>query len=193
MYNSSIKGQGRKMQFKEKLEIPHKVFFNDMSKNYMCEEFRSCDVIYSEISWIYGYKGFNEKANNEPSTYNDYVENINKLIVELNKPAFIICGKNVSDKFPSAKMFPIKINSAGTNMDSCTLYVCNYDYYDEGKEDTQKLTDFLAEHFNKCLDFSCGYGEHLLKFKDFIGCDIDRNCLTYLSILVQEKEKNENK
>lgn len=55
--------------------------------------------------------------------------------------------------------------------------------------DTKTLLNFLSKKYSCCLDFSCGYGEHLLQFKDFVACDIDRDCLTYLSILYQEKEK----
>ena len=107
MYNSSLKGHGGTSAFKNCIEIPHKIFFNDMSKSYMRDEFKTCDVIYSEIAWPYGYKGFNEKAGNVPGAYSDYVDNINLAIEELDVPAFIVCGKNVKRHFPKARMYPI--------------------------------------------------------------------------------------
>ena len=186
MYNSSLKGKGKDKKFSSTMEIPHKIFFNDMSKNYMREEFRSCDCIYSEVAWIYGYKGFNEKAGNEPNKYMDYIDNIARLVDELKVPAFIICGKNVKSHFTGAKMAPIVITTSGENIKGCTLYYWNYDL-EKVFDGTHELTDFLAQRFNKCLDFSCGYGEHLLKFKDFIACDINSDCLTYLSVIYSEQ------
>lgn len=188
MYNSSIKKQGQEKHFSSHLEIPGKIFFNDMSKVSFREEFLSCDVLFSEIAWPYGYKGFNEKAGNEPGAYSDYLDNINALIGKLNIPAFIVCGKNVKAHFKGAKMQDIAITTAGTSMPGCTLYIWNYDTEIKVK-DTNTLTLYLAERFDKCLDISCGYGEHLFRFKDFIGCDINRDCLTYLSILWEERGK----
>lgn len=189
MYNSSIKGQGQKAVFSRHIEIPNKIFYNDMSKNFYVNCFSECDVIFSEIAWVYGYPKFNENAGNKPNSYRDYMQNINKLIHKLNIPAFIVCGRNAKTFFKDAQMFKTGINNSGTDMQDCVLYVWNFHYEDQGKHGTKQLVDFLSEKYKKCLDFSCGYGEHLMKFKDFIGCDIDRNCLTYLSILYQERNK----
>lgn len=188
MYNSSIKGQGKKMSFDTQIEIPGKVFFNDISKNYICNEFKACDCIYSGIAWQYGYKLFNQNANNIPNEFSDCCRNINKLIEEMNVPAFITGGKGHKKYFPKAKMYSIDLNNCGANMPNCILFVWNYDY-DPSIRSTTELIGRLSKEFQKPLDFSCGYGEHLLKFKDFIGCDIDRNCLTYLSILTQERDR----
>ena len=189
MYNSSIKGQSTDKKFDRHIEIAGKVFFNDMSKNYMCEAFKTCDVVFSEISWAYGYSRFNSKAGNEPNSYNDYLTNINRMIEELEVPAFIICGKPAAKHFPFAKAYPITINTSGTSMSGCQVYVWNFDYDSLGITSTDELTSYLAEHYEKCLDPSCGYGEHLLKFRDFVGCDINRDSLTYLSILTDARGK----
>lgn len=189
MYNSSIKGQLRRIHFSsEIIEVPHKVFFNDMSKTYMRKEFMDCDVVFSEIAWQYGYSIFNDRANNVPCDYASYMNNIHNLILELGVPAFIVCGKSAARYFVDAKAYPISIKTAEANMSGCQLWVWNYDYQQQFK-DTKELITFLSGRFNKCLDFSCGYGTHLLKFNDFVACDIDRDCLTYLSILVQERER----
>jgi len=189
MYNSSIKGQTKGLNFSEHIEIPHKIFFNDMSKNYMCDEFHSCDVIFSEISWPYGYQKLNDSAKNVPDDYGKYISNINRMIEELNKPAFIVCGKCVERRFPMVRgRFPITINSSSANMDGCVLYVWNYEYEEYmGMRNTRTLTDYLAKNFKRCLDPLCGYGEHLLKFNDFVACDINRDCLTYLSVIYEQK------
>lgn len=187
MYNSSIKGQGRTMRFKSHTFIPDKVFFNDMSKNYMCECFKTCDVVYSGIAWQYGYKIFNDNAGNIPNEYSEYCKNINKLIEELGVPAFITGGKSHAKFFPNAKMFNIDLNNSDSNMPNCKLFVWNYDHYDTSIKTTTQLIERLSKEFNKVLDFSCGYGEHLLKFRDFVGCDIDKNCLTYLSLAAKTR------
>ena len=189
MYNSSIKGQSKLMRFRMKEDIPHEVFFNDMSKTYMREEFKSCDCVFSEIAWSYGYGIFNERAGNSPNDYSEYMRNIQKLILELNVPSFVVCGKPASKFFDKAESFPITIDTSETNMPNCRLYVWNFDYTQLFQR-TSELMRFLSERFHKCLDFSCGYGEHLLKFDDFIGCDINKDCLTYLSILKKEKDKH---
>lgn len=188
MYNSSLKNHGKDVQYVGKhLELPDKVFFNDISKTYMREPFKTCDCVYSEIAWLYGYKGFNEKASNTPNGYMEYVDNIERLITELHVPSFIVCGKNIKSHFPDAKATPIKITTSEQDIAGCTLYCWNYDYDMSAFGDTDNLTWFLSTQFKKCLDFSCGYGQHLLKFKDFVGCDINRDCLTYLSVLASRK------
>lgn len=190
MYNSSIKGQSHKIHFDAHMQIPGKVMFNDMSRNYILPEFRACDVIYSEIAWSYGYPIFNKNANNEPSKYSDYMSNINRLIHTLKIPAFVVCGKPAKKYFEDAKKYDIAITTAGTKMPGCTLYVWNSDY--SGRcGSTKELIDMLSSNYNKCLDFSCGYGEHLLKFNDFVGCDIDFDCLTYLSKKYMEGRNGE--
>lgn len=191
MYNSSIKGQGQRRHFAQHIEIPNRIFFNDMSKNYMHEAFKSCDCVYSGIAWQYGYKIFNENANNIPNEYSEYCMNINKLIEELKVPAFITGGKNHKRYFPNAKMYDIDLNNSGARIPNCHLFVWNYDNYDISITKTTDLVNKLAQEFHKVLDFSCGFGEHLMKFEDFVGCDIDRDCLTYLSILYQQREKFE--
>ena len=191
MYNSSIKGQSKRISFEKHIEIPGKVFFNDMSKTHLRKEFFGCDVIYSEIAWPYGYRAFNEIAGNVPNEYSAYIQNVNSLIESLDVPAFIVCGKPAARYFANAKQYPIRITTSRTNMDGCQLYVWNWDA--TPSHDTDSLTDYLAEHFNKCLDPSCGYGEHLMKFKDFVACDINRDCLTYLSILVEEANHGKTK
>ena len=193
MYNSSIKGQGRKTTFSQHIEVPNKIFFNDMSKNYMCEVFKTCDCVYSGIAWPYGYKIFNDEAGNVPNAYSEYCKNINTLIEELGVPAFITGGKIHKRYFPQAVSYDIVLNNCGTNMPGAKIYIWNYNNYDENIGTTTELLNKLQKEFIKPLDFSCGYGEHLLKFKDFIGCDIDKNCLTYLSIIYQEKNKAEGK
>lgn len=186
MYNSSIIGQSTERKFSKHFEIENEVFFNDMSKNYIHPSFRGCDCMFSEISWTYGYRLFNDRAENEPSSYADYMNNIVRLIRELNIPTFIVCGRFARKYFYDAQAFPIRITTSDTNMDGCILYVWNYDY-DGSCKNTSELTTKIASEFHKCLDFSCGYGEHLMKFDDFVGCDINRDCLTYLSILKQER------
>lgn len=179
MYNSSIKGQNTAIEYDEHLEIPFRVFFNDMSKTPFNDAYAECDVIYSEIAWSYGYPKFNKNAGNESNDWRTYVMNIAALIEKLNVPAFIITGKPARKYFGKAKIQPIKITTSGTNMDGCQLYIfnCNDDI---SAHTTDELTSYLSQKYNKCLDFSCGYGEHLFKFKDFIASDIDRNCLTYI-------------
>ena len=189
MYNSSIKGQGQRRHYTEHREIPGKVFFHDMSKSPYHKAFEKADVIFSEIAWAYGFPLFNERAGNQPNQYAEYLSNINKLVQTLAVPAFLICGKPAARYFPGAQARPIKITLAGTNMSGCTLYVWNYDK--PTPDTTSALIQQLRQEFDCCLDFSCGYGEHLLSFNDFIASDIDRDCLTYLTEIYEVKRDGE--
>lgn len=189
MYNSSIKDKGDRKKFDKHVEIPEKAFINDMSKNYMCECFKTCDIVYSEIAWEYGYKVFNESADNEPDSWKMYISNINKLINELKKPTFIIGGKKLSKLLSNYNsVTEISISSGHGELSPCYLYT----FYTDDKYEVKRTADLLPilqSKYDKCLDFSCGYGEHLIKFKDFIGCDINRDCITYLSIISDVKDK----
>ena len=190
MYNSSIKGQGKRITFQEHKEVPGKIFFNDLSRNYYAEPFSKCDVIFSEIAWQYGFGIFNSRACNTPNTYSEYLTNINKLVHKMNVPAFIICGKHAAKYFQGAIAKDIKITLSGTNMAGCVLYIWNY-----GKETPDTTAELIAQlqrEFSCCLDFSCGYGEHLLGFKDFVGCDIDKDCLTYLTMIYEGEYNGTN-
>lgn len=192
MYNSSLKGQSKQISYDIHLTLDGKIMYNDMSKTYMKDEFRTCDVVYSEIAWQYGYRIFNDRAENEPESYGEYLRNINKCIEELQIPAFIVCGKPAKRYFKAAKMYDIAITTSGTKMSKCTLYVWNSDYAG-GIQTTDELTWYLANKYKKCLDFSCGYGEHLLKFDDFVACDINKDCLTYLTNSYVEVQNGKTK
>lgn len=192
MYNSSIKGQSQHASYEKHDTIPNKVIYNDMSKNHMLDSFKSCDVIYSEIAWAYGYSIFNDRAGNAPNEYSEYLCNINRCIEELGIPAFIVCGKPAKRHFKQASMYEITITTSGTKMNKCTLYVWNSEF-DERIITTSALLESLAGKYNKCLDFSCGYGEHLLQFKDFVACDVDLNCLTYLCERYKEAKNGKTK
>lgn len=185
-YNSSIHGQGTKCTFDKHIEIPGKIFFNDMSKTWDLPVFATCDCVFSEIAWPYGYDGFNKLANNVPNSYAEYIQNVNRCIEKLSAPSFVVCGKPAKRYFKNASMQEIAITTADTNMKSCTLYTWNVNDLPD-VNDTKSLIRWMTKRYRKCLDFSCGYGSHLLNFDDFVACDINRDCLTYLSILYQEK------
>lgn len=189
MYRSSLKGKGEDIKFSQYLEIPHEVFFNDMSKTYMRNEFKTCDLVYSGIAWSYGYKIFNADANNDCDSYSQYLTNIYSCIQELKKPAFITGGKHMMKYFKGSRVFDIDIDTSVEKIANVYLFTY-YTDYDGHCRGVKQLLKELSQKYHKVLDFSCGYGEKLMQFDDFVACDIDRNCLTYLSILKSERDKN---
>ena len=187
MYNSSLARKSDSFHSDLLLQIPDKIFFNDMSQVYMQDCFKSCDVIYSEPAWNYGYKNFNAVAgNSSPEPWAQYMRNINKLIKELGVPSFIVCGKQSARYFPDAEMKLCSIVRKDKFISGANVFVWNYALPD-GEWDTEKLIGKISKEFKKCLDFSCGYGEHLLAFEDFVGCDVNRECLTWLANAYKEK------
>ena len=184
MYNSSLKGKNVPMTGVPYVEIPEKVFEHDMTIRETPDCFKTCDCVYSEPAWQYGYPIFNERAGFVASDgWSAYSKSIDRTVMEIGKPAFIIGGKIHARHFADADdRREIEIMHDGTSLGGAFVYLFNgADYDDSVVRTTDGLTDYLCKEYEKALDFSCGYGEHLLKFRDFIGTDIDRNCLAYLS------------
>lgn len=157
------------------------IFNHNMCSKEIPEEFKLADFIYSEISWSQGFEKFRNKYDFD-GTYLEYIENVGRVIKELGIPAFIPCGKLAFNKLQKiigngTLFMDYKLRSTA----SC-LGVFNVDNCDEYSSITsvEELFDKLKDYYNCVLDFSCGYGQHLLQFKKFIATDINNYCLGYL-------------
>lgn len=140
--------------------------------------FKESDCIYSELAWRNGYELFQIRAGNDAKkvTFKQYLLNVENIIEKLQKPTFIIGGKHMLKTLDPPNHSEIKLNGFKAmlmmwNTDSISaptveiLLSCLRDYY----------------NFKKPLDFCAGYGEHLSKFKSFIGCDINKKCIYFMA------------
>lgn len=149
------------------------VFKHDLN-NGLPELFKNCDCIYSEPAWKSGYEIFKKRANVIDFGYKDYMNSIEKTIKELNKPTFIVGGKHMLKYLKPDHQIDIRFNGF-----YALLLQWNTDLIEV--KNNLKIIEYLSEKFNTVLDFSCGYGQHLFKFNNFIGSDINGKCIYYLA------------
>ena len=133
--------------------------------------FKKCDCIYSEPAWRTGYKLFKKRANVKNFEYKDYMNSIQKVINELNVPTFIIGGKHMLKYLKPNHILNIKFNGVFYAM----LLQWNTELIEVN--DNLEIIDYLSNKYNTVLDFSCGYGQHLLKFNNFIASDFNGKCI----------------
>lgn len=148
--------------------------FHDIN-NGVNELFYNCDFICCDLAWRNGYEKFKERAKIESFGYNHYLNSIKNVIFKLGKPTFLIGGKHMLNKMKPENYINIKHH----NMPALVL-IWNYGNNFVVK-DYNELTNYLAIKFDRILDFTCGYGLHLWKFKSFIVSDINKKCVYYIA------------
>lgn len=149
------------------------VFKHDLNDG-VHELFSKCDCIYSEPAWQNGYELFIERADEKSLTYKDYLKSIESVIIELKNPSFIVGGKHMLRYITPHNHINIRFNGFNAIL---MFWFSNIIEVKNNKE----LLDILSKTYYTVLDFSCGYGEHLLKFDNFIGCDINDKCIYYIA------------
>lgn len=135
------------------------------------------DVVYSEPAWRNGYEKFSKKAKEPVSSFEDYMMMLVHRVILNKKPAFIVAGRESNDYFDETYFdrFPILLNGG-----RAMVYVYMNVEYSGECETTDELTDWLSDRYDCCMDFCCGYGEHLFKFDKFVASDINDKCLGYI-------------
>ena len=192
MYHSSLKGKNSETEKIEYVEVPNKIFFHDMTENDIPDAFRTCDCVYSEPSSRYGFSIFNERAGMVvKDDWKTYVKNIDRTIMVLNVPAFIICGQEFLKYMPNvADVRDVVLNT--NNKKLCDCKVAIFNTVSPDLKTSSEIISYIAANYKKVLDFSCGYGEHMMNFQDFVATDINRDCLAYLSKKWREKNDYQN-
>jgi len=149
------------------------------------EEFRLCDVIYSEPSWLMGYEKFLSRASTEGSDYKKYIESISGIIKKTNKPIWIVTGRH------ALKHFPIPHHSQEIKLFHHDAFLLGWndrslDWTDFGSiKTTDNLLEILSDTYDRVGDFCCGYGNtaraFLNKGKEFVMSDINGKCVYYIA------------
>jgi len=166
------------------------VFVHDMYKPYTEKELeiiRKADVVYAHPPTTVGMNVFAERAGvDRNGTWKEFLLAIRKMVLELNKPTWIL--SSVAD---SGILKPDRLRHIKLYDHKSTMAVWN----DDGNyENIEQLTQGLQERYNSAYDFSCGYGSNVREFKYMIGSDIDKKCLGYIKqeILGGNNEQNHN-
>lgn len=194
MYLSAIKGKSTEYHGDFK-PIDGMVFYNDLSRRCVRPEFERADFVYSEPAWLNGYYKFNEIAgNSDCESWKEYVTNIDRLVHALGKPSFVTGGVSHGKYLTGWDRREIRLahDNVEINATSNTriyLYFWNYDL-DFCPDTVMDLLRELKSRGFKCpLDPSCGFGEHLLTFDDFVACDINTDSLAWLSDQVRSRNE----
>ena len=143
--------------------------------------FKGANVIYIEPPWKDGYEEFNGRAGiNTALSYNDYLETIKKVIIELNKPSVCIMGKHMQQTLSPDLVIDIKLHNY-----KCLAGLWKIELGSDNPKDSYSLIEILASKYNRVLDFCCGYGNTGLIFKDhgkrFIMSDLNGRCVAYVA------------
>jgi len=198
MYKSALTGKSQD-DLTYYLEEPYLSDTYDVLYHNICIEpypllFDRADVIYSELVWEAGFEKLRAESPFEGS-YKDYLDGIIRVINDLQKPTFIVCSRKTSqyltnNTWGDRQTFYNFIVPSSENTNIFITY-CDSDLLDEFRSNrffnSEILLKYLSSRFDRCLDFCCGYGEHLLKnFNNFIASDVNRHCLGYLVNKIKE-------
>lgn len=138
--------------------------------------FYKADCIYSEISWQAGFQIFQERAGIKKYDYKEYIKDIVNCIETLKIPAFILTGKHILKYCEPHYIINARIEAIKLNC------ICCIWYHNPVEE---PLIKYIATEFNVILDFCCGYGDFIPEVlkanKNFICCDINKSCITYIA------------
>lgn len=156
------------------------VFYHDLT-NGIHPDFYRVDVIYAEPAWRAGYKIFADRAGVPDSSYSafqKYLANISNVILALGIPAYITMGSHMKKQLAPDHLIDIKLNGG-----KALLGIWNADPI----QITTNLEaiQYVADHYQIALDFSCGYGNTAKVMKEhgknFICSDLNKNCIYYIA------------
>lgn len=158
---------------------PQGVAFVHDASGHFPDEYRACDVLYAEPAWRPGYDFFAKRAGIVPKlAWIDWMSALNANILELGKPAVVMCGKSALKVMQTSKVQPAKLR--GTNAFAAI-------YGDVGPlplVDTDIIAK-LASRFSMVGDFACGYGRTGRAFVEqggqFVMSDISAECIGFIA------------
>ena len=187
LYNSAIGNRQKYFQEVDGLNYFSKnnntIFCSDIIKFNLPNEYKDCDFLYADPPYPQGFKIFEERAKiKKKRTYNEFVNALNKIILNFKKPIFMTVGKILLKKL----IKPKQIISINFSIHNSTVDLAIWNYYIEEKiESTNNLMKYLGLRFDKMGDFCCGYGDNIERFllnggKKFVASDLDSKCIAIL-------------
>jgi len=155
-------------------------------------EFASCDLLYTEAAWEYGYERFVQRAGGG-SDYPAYFEALRALATDGKQPLVLVCGKRALKGLPDPKDSElVNINSGGTFVAEAVAvaFRCKLPKVTKRHEgwlnlDTENLLRALARKYHRVGDPSCGYGNTGRIFAEhgrtFVMSDLNPTCIGYIA------------
>ena len=151
------------------------VFVNDITKNIDIYKWPHIDIIYSEPAWKLGYEKYRKRANAEMSTYEEYLASIKNLIKTLQKPTILVTGKHALKTLEPDGYINIKLNGGEALAMFWSIGMMSI------VNTTEELIHELAQQYKCVLDFSAGYGNTAMIFKQhgkkFVCSDVNGKCV----------------
>jgi len=144
--------------------------------------FKKADVIYTAPAWRHGYEKFYERIGKEippERTYQRYLQVTEKVVKELDIPAFLMGGTHYLNYIQPDNAYPIKFR----NKDIYMMVYGDVDYPKGPKKTIFELAEILAEReeYEVYLDFFCGYGKFVEVFYEhgnsFVASDFNPKCI----------------
>lgn len=160
------------------------VFCHDISIGMHPNYFKQADAIYSEPAWKDGYMKFLDRAGAKSGAadFQQYLSGMRRVILKLNKPAYIVLGRHMLRHLHPDHIIDIKLHGY-----KCLLGIWHTDP-PVGLKTNNDAVSFMADRYQKVLDFSCGYGNVAramkTRGKHFICSDINRKCVYYVATAV---------
>lgn len=146
---------------------------NDIVVAGLPEEFKDCDVIYSDTPWPHGLQHFDSQAGVSGRSYGQLSDALEKILRSLEVPVYLTLGKSLLRRLPA----PNGQCSSTLNKGSVTLAWWNVDHRGP-LWDVREVQRYLGSKYSVCGDFFCGYGQSLFTFMEgggvaFVASDYD--------------------
>jgi len=175
-YHSALSGEAQHLRELDRFETEWGlVFCHDITTGATLD-FVQADCLYVEPAWQRGYEEFQKRAGQggEAPPYKEYITAIRTAIEGFGKPSYVVGGKHMLKLLAPEHARPTRLNGFDAQL---MMWNCN----PPTASTALQVQDELAKQHDHVLDFCCGYGLHLTKFKRFTACDINRKCVYYVA------------
>lgn len=137
-----------------------------------------CDVLYTEPPWEHGYDIFNNNAHEKGTSYKEFMEKINIIVRNENKPTVIIIGKKY------VKLLDTPAGLISVELNGYPALALFYNMQPVNAETNIELIEKLSQAFDCVGDFCCGYGNTGRIFfenrKSFVMSDVNPRCIGFI-------------
>lgn len=143
------------------------------------EEYRGCDILYSELPWRNGMDAFNERAGMSV-TYADFMAAVSRVVLTTpDIPVILVTGRHALSRLPE----PSQVLTTSLNADPAVALL--YNTRTKPVNTATELITRIADRFDRVGDFCCGYGRTLRIFHrvggTFVGSDYNASCIGYIA------------
>ena len=152
---------------------------HDLFTGPLPEEYRVCDVFYTDLPWQAGFQAFEQRVGAQGRSYREFMATVSCIVRGLGVCCVLVTGRHALKHLP----IPEAVMTSTLNGSPCLLVVYHA-HFDRHFWTTIDLLHYLAEHFQCVGDFCCGYGRAGLIFtrhgKRFVMSDYNPRCISYI-------------